>query len=434
MSNALSRRKILGGAAVAVSLPYLSSVLGRRARAAEATCRPPKRFLAYFFGNGCQKVNWTPPDTGRNYTLSPSLEPLGPVKGDVFVPTGLVHTMARPHVGCSHESGSVAFLTGVNIGVARRGGVDMTSVDQKIADAVGSCTRLASLQLGLEFIEEENPGRNYISYRGRTPLPPILNAQLAFDRLFQGTDPKLSAGAATMRASRRTSVLDFVAKEARDLASRLGPTDRHRVDEYLTGVRELEQRLGKVGMGASGCVPPSRPAMPTLPFPERLDVFHELIALGFQCDVTRVISFMKGGASSRLNHAFINASGGHHGISHHGNNKANTDKLKIIDRWQVQQFAKLLQRLKAPDADGKTVLDNSVVFYGSEISDGDKHDNQDTPILLAGRLGGAFSPGQHVKYAGRKQTEVMLAILRAFGVNAPQFGDADKPLEGLGPV
>jgi hypothetical protein len=265
------------------------------------------------------------------------------------------------------------------------------------------------------------------------PIPKLNRPTAIFDRLFAGFDPTESAEVAARRHAERASVLDVVRSEAETLSPALSAIDRQKLDEYLTSVRELERRVD--ALGAQGQITCTVPEGVSDPGDSQglSDALIDMMALAFECDITRVISHMWGNAGSNRDYAFIGADGGHHNTSHHAMDATNLSKLRAISRWELEQFAKLLQRLKAaPDATG-TVLDNTVVFFSSEISDGDRHNHNEMPVLLAGKLGGSLSPGRHVAYGeDRFFGNLFVSLAQSFGVEISDFGDRGAgPLENL---
>jgi hypothetical protein len=228
-----------------------------------------------------------------------------------------------------------------------------------------------------------------------------------------------------------TSVLDHVLEDARTLSMRLGSRDQRKLDEYMTGVRELEKRLqdGSSGPACDPGAPPSR----DLAYRDHVTAMTDLMVLAFECDVTRFTTFMLGNAASGRSYDFLGVSGGHHDISHHQNDGTKLSSLTTIGRWEVEQFAYLLQRMQAVDEGGESLLDHSVVFFSSEIEDGDTHAHTNMPILLAGGGSGAFNPGRHVRFSGGPSVgNLFVSILQAFGLSDTTFGDdGDATLAGL---
>ena len=430
----LGRRAFLGGAGAALALPWLESLHGRRAYAADGT---PQRILAYYIPDGIHMPAWRPTVVGANYDLPTILQPLSALQSKVNVISGLANLPARPDGPGDHASGTGAFLTVAH--PKKTQGADIEngiSMDQVAANVLKELTRIPSLQLGIDGgsgVGDCDSGyscayaRN-ISWASPTqPLPKITSPAVLYDQLFQGFDPDATAEEQARRTLYRTSVLDHVRDEANSLKLRLGTTDRAKLDQYLTGVDELEDKIAKASTGPV-CEPIDRPSDPG-DIVAHSDIMNRLMTLAFQCDATRVISFMLANAGSNRSYEFLGVSGGHHEISHHQDLQENFDRLTVIDTWEVQQLANLLAMLDAvEDVDGGTLLDNSLVFFSSEISDGNAHNHTDMPILLAGSGGGAIQTGRHIVYDDESVAKLFITMLNAVGVETDAFGDATGAL------
>lgn len=436
--RSLTRRAFLGGAGAALTLPWFESMQSSKALAADGA---PKRILAYYFPDGIHMPKWRPSIVGAGYDLPPILAPLGDLKSKVNVISGLANRPARPDGPGDHASGTGAFLTVAH--PKKTEGADIQngiSMDQVAANTLKEFTRIPSLQLGIDGgsgVGDCDSGyscayaRN-ISWASATqPLPKITSPAAAFDQLFAGFDPQATAEEQAKRTLYRTSVLDHVREDAKRLHGRLGTTDRAKLDQYLTGVDELEEKISKASTGPA-CDPFDRPGDPG-DIVAHSDIMNRLMTLAFQCDSTRVISFMLANAGSNRSYEFLGVSGGHHEISHHQSLQENFDKLTIIDTWEVQQFANLLQMLDdVEDVGGGTLLDNSLVFFSSEISDGNAHNHNDMPILLAGSAGGEIQTGRHLVYEGEPSVaKLFVSMLNATGVEAEAFGDDSGSLPNL---
>lgn len=454
-----SRRKFLASAAAMIGLPYLESLGWRRAHAQTATAAP-MRFMAVFTPNGFHMPDWTPTKAGTGWDMPYILAPLEPVRQKIVVLSGLDHhhtaEPAQPPGG--HASGTAPFLTmrplAGNFNDPQR-----TSIDQVIAEQSPYVkSPLPSLQLGLHVDHLEGstdgaPNDSYlesISWNKNVPRVNIQSPQKAFDSIFAGSSVDATNADQQRRLALRASVLDSVAEQTKSLEMKLNAADRSKADEYLTSVRALETRIQALGSGAANCKAPAKPAVAdSAPYSERLPVMLELAALAFQCDITRVMTFMIGRSTSHENFAFLTGSTSeHHDTSHHGGKAENLAKLKQIGRWELEAFAKFLVRVDGMmEADGKSVLDNMCVYFSSEISDGNSHKKYDMPVFLAGDLGGKMKTGgNHFLYtpitfprpllgpAGGPHTgKVLIAIANAFGVPLTTFGDgaAQGPLTDI---
>lgn len=451
-----SRRRFLGSAAAVIGLPYLPSVVERHALAAES-CASPQRFIAFFVPNGIHMPDFTPATAGKDWALPYILEPLEAIRNKIAVVTGIDYQQTaepgEPPGG--HGSGTGSFLTMMPVHGNDKNPARI-SLDQKLAQAAATCGRpLSSLQLGLTvrgdgsdrvpniaFIES-------ISWEGNQPKPFKDDPKHNFDRIFAGVDPGASAADAARRQAIRTSVLDHVLGEAATLKTELSPTDRQKLDQYMTSVRELETRIQNLG-GAS-CAKPAEPTVSsTAPYQDRVAITLDLAALAFECDVTRVISFMFGRGNSMQDFAFLfnGESTPHHHTSHHQNDPKQQAKLKEISRWEVDHVATFLKRLdQTQEGEGRTLLDNTLAYFNSEISDGNIHRKYDMPVLLAGGAGGKLKvDGSHYVYTqmpsprpllgpkgGPHGIKLFVSIMNAFGIPDQTFGDgsADGPLTEL---
>ncbi len=439
-----TRRAFLGGAGAVVALPLLESLLPTRwARTATTptVSGPTKRMLFYYVPNGIHMPSWTPTEAGNDFTLPLILEPLAPYQSELTVLTGISNFPAHPDGPGDHAAGTGSFLTGAHC--FKTEGDDIAngiSIDQVMAKAVGEGYKFPSVQLGLEGGSSVGGcdsgyscaySRN-ISWSGpATPMPKVVNPQLVFDRFFGGHDPKATQAEIARRQKYRKSVLDYVVADVTGLQGRLGTSDQLKLDEYLTGVRELEKQIEAAG-SAPVCEAPSYPA-PDLKFWDLCKVMTDLMVVAFQCNLTPLISFMLANAASGRSYGFLDVTGGHHDISHHQDDPVNFAKLEIIDRWEVAQFAYLVQRLsEIPEGEG-SLLDNTLLFFSSEVADGNKHQHRKLPILLAGRGGGAVTPGRHVVYEGEPPlANLFISLAATMGVSLETFGDeGTEPIDQL---
>ncbi|MEW5738753.1 MAG: DUF1552 domain-containing protein [Myxococcota bacterium] len=439
----LSRRTILRGLGTAVALPVLEAMLPGLARA-QAMGRP-RRLVAFYVACGMYMQRWTPSATGAGYALSPILQPLGAynglpsIQGDVLVLTGLANRPARPDGPGDHASGTGAFITAAH--PFKTNGANISngiSLDQVLANQLRGQTKFASLELGIDGGGASGDcdsgyscayARNIAWASATQPLAKETNPQAVFDRLFAGQDPTQTAAALAKRKRLKQSVLDAVKEDAASLNGRLGKTDQRKMDEYLTGVRELEVRIQSEQ--ATSCSPGVRPGAWT-DIRDKTTQMLDLIAWAFQCDLTRVATFMLQNAGSGYAYRFLGITDGHHTLSHHGGDQANLDKLELIDRWEVEQFAYLVRKLKSIQEPDGSVLDNSLIFFSSEIEDGDTHSHFNMPILVAGKGGGAFNPGRHVRFSNQPSVaNLFVSMLNALGAPVTQFGDSTGPLTGV---
>jgi hypothetical protein len=445
-----TRRAVLRGAGAAIALPFLESWLSAEepSRPSPMAGRgptgegPPLRVAFVYSPNGKHMADWTPKEVGSVGDLPPTLLPLKDVKDQVTVLSGLALRNANSdgEGPGDHARAMAAFLTGCR--PRKTSGADVhvgVSVDQVIAAAVGGATRLPSLEVGCEG---GKPGgacdngyscayQTNLSWRtASSPMPKETDPRIVFERLFGDRVRPESDAVRARRERERRSVLDFVAEDARDLSDGLGGADRRKLDEYLTSIREVERRLQQsqpaVSIGRERLV---RPAGVPESFEKHARLLSDLVALAFQADLTRVVTFVLGNDGSNRSYREVGVSDGHHDVSHHGNDPVRQEKLRRINRLHVEQLAYLMGRLKSiPQGDG-TLLDHSLIVYGSGISDGDRHNHEDLPILLAGGGERIHEGGRHVRLPdGTPLCNLYLALLHAIGAPGPRFGDSTGPL------
>jgi uncharacterized protein DUF1552 len=428
----------LGGAGALLGLPFFESLLGTSARADDMT---PIRMLAFYVPCGINMAKFTPTKEGYFYDLPPILKPLSTIRPKVSVISGLANNPAFPDGTGDHASGTGAFLTVAH--PKKTEGADIQngiSVDQVAANALKSKTAIASMQLGIDGgsgVGNCDSGyscayAHNISWASPTQaLQCLTSPSLVWDQLFAGADPTQTSKEKARQTLYRTSILDYLKDDTTKLKSNLGKTDQTKLDQYLTGVSELEAKIQKSAQGPM-CNAIDKPNDPPT-VQEHVDIMTDLMALAFQCDATRVISFMLANAGSGRVYDFLGISKGHHEASHHMDLPENLDILTKIDTWEVTQFARLCQKLDAiTDINGKTVLDNSLLYFGSEIEDGNSHYHRNMPILLAGGANGAISPGRHLVYdKSFSVAQLYISMLEAMGVPTDSFGDATSPLPKL---
>jgi hypothetical protein len=436
----LSRRTLLRGAGTLMALPILEAMLPRTVHAAPAVS--PRRLAVFYVPCGIHMAKWTPSATGRDWALTPTLAPLAPVKGEVLVLTGLSQWPGKPDENGHHAAGTAAFLTCTK--ALKTAGTDIRvgiSMDQLVAHHVGKATRFPSLELGTDSgtgVRACDAGYSCaysynISWAGpSTPRPKETRPRAVFHRLFAGFDPDATQARLAKRQAYEQSIIDFVREDARALQNRLGQTDRQKLDEYFTSIRELERRIDDLAPEGPLCQPGEAPGS-TEDVRAKTRAMMDLIVLAFQCDLTRVVTFMLGNARSERVFDFLGLSDTHHTYSHHQRRPENYEALAKIDRWEVEQYAYLLQRLKAvQEPNGTTLLDNACVYFSSEVEDGNSHGHTNMPVLLAGRGGGALAPGRHVRYDGAPVANLFISLLQLMGVGVSTFGDDGRaPLPSL---
>lgn len=438
----LSRRLVFGGAATLLGLPFLESVLPRSARAQAE--KPPVRLVCIFMPNGFDMATFRPAITGPGYALPPMFTGLDDLKPHFSIVTGLANEPADPGGSGDHGSGTGAFITCARLNRSPTDIRNGISIDQVVAKARDMDRVLPSLQLGIDGGGDSGAcdqdyscaySRNISWADEVTPLPKIIDPSQAFDRLFMGYDPQASSAEADRRRAYDKSVIDFVLADVDGLKPKLGSSDRTKLDQYLTGVRDLEKGLAGPG-SVVGCAPGAPPA-DGLEYPAHVAAHFKLIELAFTCDATRVVTLMFGNAASPRSHPFLDISGEHHGTSHHGGNSGNIEKLAKIGAWEMTQLAEFMRMLNKPDPTdpaGQTLLYNSAIFCSSDVSDGDAHNHDDKPIVLGGHGGGALNAGQHVAYPipeKEKVSNLLVTMASVAGVPDAKLGDSTGVLQEL---
>jgi hypothetical protein len=439
----VSRRRVLQGLGVAISLPWLESMGPVKAWADTTDPKKvaPNRMAFVYVPNGKNMADWTPSTEGSDFELPSILKSLEPVRDQVMVLTGLTADKARAHGdgGGDHARALSAFLTGAQPrktdGTDIRAGI---SVDQIAAARLGDKTRLPSIEIGCEqggMAGNCDSGYSCVysstmSWRSATqPLPKEVNPKLVFERLFADT-PNASQA---QRDARRKSILDFVREDAGDLNGRLGSADVRKLDEYFSAIRDIEMRIERAEKLPT-VVRPDVPVPDSAPaeYKEHIRLMCDLMVLAFQSDVTRVMTFVLANEGSNKPYPFINVPEGHHDLSHHGNNSEKKEKIRQINQFHVEQLSYLLQKLKStPEGDG-TLLDHVMIAYGSGNSDGNAHNHEDLPVLLAGGGCGTLKSGRHIRYP--KETplnNLWLSMLNRMELNVAPFGDGTGELDHL---
>lgn len=430
----LSRRTLLMGAGTALGLPFLEAMLPTGRALAQGT--KPLRLLAWYFPNGYYRGtggdDWTPTATGTGYTMSPILSALTPLKSEVSVLSQVANPPAdAANLSCAHARGTGSFLTCI---APKSGSASGVSMDQVAAQQLKRFTKFPSLEIGTDGEGGDIPIRSTIAWAdATTPLAKETRPSALFDRLFAGPDTMVSMAELEKRKAYRKSVLDSVLESANSLSGKLGAGDKTKLDGYLSGVRDLELRLEAGGTSAT-CMPGTKPPA-TGDLRTQMKLLLDVLVLAFQCDATRVATFMFDRAGSDLAYPFLMANGapinaGHHGTSHHHGAASNIAQLRSILTWHVQQLAYFLDKLSKIDEGGESLLHRSCVFFSSEIGDGDLHEQQNLPIILAGSAGGALTQGQHLKFNNQaSKADLFLTLLRAVGCTVDRFGgDGDMAL------
>ena len=448
----MPRRTFLRGLGTAVALPVLDAMLPMVSRAAGTTSAGagaaggalPRRMAFVYVPNGANMVDWTPKQVGADFELPFILEPLQAHKPDLLVLSGLAHDKGRAHKDGAgdHARASATFLTGCH--ARKTPGADIkvgVSVDQVAAQQVGNRTRLSSLELGTDKARlAGNCDSGYscaysynISWKTEaTPMPPEVNPKLVFDRLFGNGKAGEMDEARIKRDLQRKSILDFAMDDARRLQKNLGYSDRRKLDEYLTAVRELEERIERAHGFKAEMPDYTRPAGIPRSYEEHLRLMFDLLTLAFQTDTTRIATYILAHDGSNRQYPFIGVRDGHHDLSHHGGENEKKEKIAKINRFHVTQFGYFLERLRSIREGEGTLLDNCMIIYGSGLGDGNAHNHDNLPVLLAGRGGGSIQSGRHVRFDRETpMTNLFLSILDRMGAPAERLGDSTGLLPQL---
>lgn len=440
MSNSqkfLPRRTFLRGLGAAVALPFLDAM----SPALAATAKPPLRLAFLYVPNGIDMLNWNVEQDGPLGELPRILRPLSPFRGDMIQLGNLTHNGGRALLDGpgDHARCSGSYLTGIQV---KKSTVDIRSsisCDQIIANQVGSATRFASLELGMDDVRQAGDCdsgyscayTNNLAWRSETqPLPPILDPRALFERLF-GTGIVLSPEDSARKARYRRSILDFVTTDTKKLQATLGPTDVRKLDEYLSSIREVERQLEKAE-AQNGAIDPGmdRPYGVPPDFADHFRLMSDMLTIAFRADLTRVVTFMMTREGTSRSYREIGISDGHHPVTHHKGNPELIEKVTRINEYHTQQLAGWLGKLKLAEDGERSLLDSSMIVYGAGISDGNRHLHDDLPTLLIGRGASSIKSGRRVTF--RKETPMSnfhLTLMDQMGVHMEHLGDASGRLD-----
>lgn len=433
----LPRRTFLQGAGALVALPMLDAMIP--AFAQTKTSKPPLRMAFVYVPNGIIMPDWTPAQTGKGFDFPHISEPLAPYRENLLIVSGMTLNGGRA-LGDGpgdHARAAASFLTGAHprktAGAEINNGV---SIDQFAAQQIGKATRFPSLELGCE--DGKQAGNcdsgyscaysNSLAWRSpTTPLPPEVNPRAVFERLFgDQADTGLNQA---KRERYQKSILDFVRADTQRLQGQLGSNDRRKLDEYLTAVREIERRIESAERANQQATPTlEKPTGIPLDFAEHLRLMFDLLLAAFQTDATRIITLMVGREGSGRSYRELGIPDAHHPLTHHKNDPEMVDKVRRINRYHAEQFAAFVGRLKATqDAQG-SLMENAMILYGSGLSDGNRHQHNELPVVLVGNR--AMMGGRHVRYPEETpMTNLYLAMLEQKGVQVDSFGDSKARLD-----
>jgi Protein of unknown function (DUF1552) len=442
----LPRRSFLKGMGAVVALPVLDAMTPALAGAAQIE-KAPVRLAFTYVPNGIVMADWTPAAEGAAFEFTRIMKPLEPFRKDMLVLSGLAHRngAALGDGPGDHARAGASYLTGVH--PRKTAGADIQngiSVDQVAAQHIGERTRFASLELGCDdsrTIGNCDSGyscayTNSLAWRGpATPMPPETNPRLVFERLFGDIDTSLAPEVRARRLQYRRSILDLVSERTTSLSSGLGPSDKRKLDEYLTSIREIERRIERAEQDMTGLTPAiDKPSGIPVDYPDYINLMFDLQLVAFQTDQTRIVTMMMGREGSMRTYPEIGVPDPHHPLTHHRGNTDWIEKVTQVNSLHVKLFAGFVEKLRAtPDGDG-TLLDHSMIVYGSGLSDGNRHAHDDLPVLLIGR-GGGFRMGSHMVYPKETpMTNLFLTLLDRMGVPSEKIGDSTGQIEHLGNV
>jgi hypothetical protein len=443
MRKHLARRTFLKGMGAAIALPVLDAMTPALA-ASVRHAKSPLRLAFTYVPNGITMADWTPKGEGAAFEFSRVLKPLERFREDTVVLSGLAHRNgnALGDGPGDHARAAASYLTGVH--PRKTAGADIQngiSVDQIAAAHLGSQTRFASLELGCD--DSRTVGNcdsgyscaytNSLAWRGpATPMPPETNPRLVFERLFGDIDTSLPPEARARRLRHRRSILDLVRERTTELTADLGTSDRRKLDEYLSSIREIERRIEQSERDLTGLDPAiDKPTGIPVLYADYVKLMFDLQLVAFQTDLTRIITMMMGREGSMRTYPEIGVPDPHHPLTHHRGNAEWIEKVTQVNALHMELFAGFIEKLKAtPDGDG-TLLDHSIIVYGSGLSDGNRHTHNDLPVLMVGR-GGSFRVGTHIVYPrDTPMTNLYLTLLDRMGVREEKIGDSTGQIEHL---
>ena len=436
----LSRRKFLRGAGVTIALPFLESMAPAQTPLSKTAATPKSRLACIYIPHGATMDHWTPATEGTGFEFTEILKPLEPFREYVNVVSGLCHMQAGPTDGegsggaLDHNRAVAVFLTGAH---PKKGGQSYVgvSVDQVVAEKLGQDTPIPSIELSIEESALSSDAgfsgayRNTISWKSPTvPLPMEHSPQVVFERLFGdgSTDAQRKA-----RRQESISLLDSVLNQVASLQKELPAADRARLNQYLEEVREIERRIEKAAKQTRSNVEvPEAPVGIPDDFEEHLKLMWDLQALAYQAEITRISTLLYSHETSGTVYPKSGVREGFHNASHHSNNRKNMDQFAVLNRYHISTLTYFFDKLKnTPDGDG-SLLDHSLILYGSTLSDGNEHNHDPLPVLLVGGASGQIKGGRHLRAAPQTpMSNLMLSIIDKFGIQQNKFGDSTAKLE-----
>ena len=431
--RAIPRRTVLRGLGATLALPLLDGMVPALSAQAKTAARPVHRFGVVYVPNGVIQSAWLPGVEGTAYELSPTLAPLAAFRDRMLVISGLSCVSPPGRPGGFHAKAATRFLTDVTPPTSETWLDAGISMDQVLAREFGSKTQLASLELAIE--SNETAGAcdigfacvysNTISWKSaNTPLPTQNNPRAVFERLF-GDSRSTDAQARLARIEQDRSILDSVTEETARLRGALGSSDRAKLGEYLEAVRDVERRLRLAEEQSDRDLPSmDRPAGIPADYDDHVDLMFDLMLLGYQTDLTRVITFMLGREFSGMTYPQIGVPDAHHPISHHAGDADKIDKMLKVNRYHASLFAKLLERMRStPDGDG-SLLDHTTMMYGYGMAESNTHSQADIPLVLAGGGNGTLKGGRHVRFKDTPLANLHVTLMDNMGLRVDRHGDS----------
>jgi hypothetical protein len=438
--KSLSRRTLLRGGATAVALPFLDAMVPAFASTPK---KPPVRMAFLYVPNGIMMDGWNPDYEGKLDKLPRILKPLDSLKQDILQIGNLTHNTGRALLDGAGDHGRCcgSYLTGVQVKKTLVDIKSSVSCDQLVANEVGEETRFPSLEVGLEDARQAGDCdsgyscayTNNLAWRSDTqPLPPLLDPRALFERLF-GDGAVLSPEARLAQAEERRSILDHVTGDTNKLKNDLGATDRRKLDEYLSSIREIERQMEKAAKDNTQVDPKmDKPYGVPADFAEHFRLMTDIITVAFQADLTRVLTFLITREGTSRAYRELGIPDGHHPLTHHQGKPELMEKVRQINEYHTAQLAKWLTKLKSIKEGDGTLLDNSMIVYGAGLSDGNRHTHEDLPTIIAGSAGGYFKTGRRI--VCRRETpmcNLFLTMMDRMGLKMEFFGDSSGRLNGL---
>jgi len=438
----LPRRTFLRGlGTAAIGLPFLDAM--SPALRASTMPNPPVRMAFFYVPNGIIMDGWNPDYEGKLQALPRALKSLEPYKEDILQLGNLTHNTGRALLDGAGDHGRCcgSYLTGIQVKKSVtdiRAGV---SFDQIVANEVGGKTRFPSLELGMDDARQAGDCdsgyscayTNNLAWKSETqPLPPILNPRVLFERLF-GTGQPMTPEERKRQTIYRRSILDFVTEDTHKLEGSLGPTDRRKLDEYLTAIRAVERQIERAESDNRQIDPHmDKPYGVPADFAEHFKLMSSMVAIAFQADLTRIVTFLMTNEGTSRPYRELNIADGHHPLTHHRGQAELMEKVRRINEYHVQQFAGFVEKMKTAKEGDRSMLDNSMIVYGAGLSDGNAHLHEDLPTVVIGRGGSYFKTGQRI--VARRETpmcNLFLTMMDRMGVHPERFGDSTGRLQGL---